>query len=496
VNHLTPYGSATSPDSLEYLDIANNIKNGKGFLATDFSLENAGTNSLIKKRSWPPLYAYLLSFFINTASDVSSVSDVSKILLAISIIFVFLIIYRNIGSSAIIPSLLLCFTIPIITIYTYTWSETLFLPILIVLIWASIEYLEIDSKSIFYRIIILSILLTTMILLAYTRYIGIAFVVLLPIVYLFTNRGTLDRLLFSTSFLIYTVTVGYLLYGNYVTTGNISGAVRLPSDKTILENMIDIYYAFIAIFPTSISSIILVLIISVSIVFFIKTCGGYPINAANKNSRHRVFILITVIAVYLISIIALRSYSQFDMLDIRLLSPTFIAIYMLIAILPSFFDVNSKRGISVYIVSLLLIVSLSINGYKEWLEASNNWKEAGTPKHRLNNKIIYNNFTMNPYNNSKIKLLSNLIQGDGFIVVDRPLIWEFITGAKCLRKPKNINSDNFIKINSLPEGSLLLLDKHEINQIISRHGGQNVNYKYINLGNLIAIQLPLKTSTL
>ena len=40
VRALTPFGSATTPDSLSYLDIAKNIKSGRGYLATDHSLEN------------------------------------------------------------------------------------------------------------------------------------------------------------------------------------------------------------------------------------------------------------------------------------------------------------------------------------------------------------------------------------------------------------------------------------------------------------------------
>lgn len=32
---LTPFGSATTPDSIDYLDVAGNIKHGRGFLPTD-----------------------------------------------------------------------------------------------------------------------------------------------------------------------------------------------------------------------------------------------------------------------------------------------------------------------------------------------------------------------------------------------------------------------------------------------------------------------------
>ena len=496
VSRLTPYGSATMPDSLAYLDIANNIKNGEGFLTSDFSLDNAGTHSFTENRSWPPLYPCLLSIFINNASDISSVSLVSKFLLGVCIVFVFLIIYPVNGSAAFISSLLLCFTVPVITVYTYAWSETLFLPIFIVLVWASIEYLDIHRRSLIYRITISSILLTMMILLVYTRYIGLFFVVLFPVVYFFSNKDTFDRLFFAAGSFVYTAAVCYLLYGNYIISGSISGMVRQPSDKTIIENLVDVYHAVITIFPTSTLSLILALIAAVSVVFIIKKSGIYKISPINKKLRRRVYILIAVIAVYLLSIISLRSYSRFDILDVRLLAPAFVAIYMLMTILPLFFDINNGTRITFSIVIFAFITSVSINGYTQWTTTANNWKEAETPKLRLNDKLIYNNFTRSPETRSRnIKMFSGLVKDGGFIVVNAPLVCKFITGVKCVRKPDNITPEIITKINSLPGGSLLFLDKNELNEFNNRYAGMAVDYKYTDLGNIMAIKLPIHIST-
>jgi hypothetical protein len=46
VSVLTPYGASTSPDSLSYLDIAANLRNGEGILTTDLSLKNQGRHLL------------------------------------------------------------------------------------------------------------------------------------------------------------------------------------------------------------------------------------------------------------------------------------------------------------------------------------------------------------------------------------------------------------------------------------------------------------------
>ena len=39
IQSLTPYGSATSPDSISYLDTAFNIKEGNGLVTTNVSFD-------------------------------------------------------------------------------------------------------------------------------------------------------------------------------------------------------------------------------------------------------------------------------------------------------------------------------------------------------------------------------------------------------------------------------------------------------------------------
>ena len=495
VNGLTPYGSATSPDSLSYLDMAANLKDGNGLLATDFSIPNSESRSLKEQRAWPPLYPALLSTAVSNSYDVLTVSRISTILLFISMFFVFIIVSsQNNWIIALVSSLLLSITIPIITIYTYVWSETLFIPLLIISTWVSIKYLELTNESNIYKSILLLILLSILILLAYTRYIGIAFVLLLPVIYFMSNREKLDRVLFLIAASIYTLIVGYLLYGNYLATGYISGTPRADSDKTIVENLIDVYQVLIAIIPTSLIFILLSLIISIAIVYIIKK--SHMVKIEKKNLRYQAIILMLVAAIYLISIVSLRTYSKFDMLDIRLLSPLFVILFVLITILPSLFDINSKRGTFVYMISAFLIISFSIQGYNQFLVSLENWRKSGTPKHLLSHNLVYNNFTRNPDANNEKKLFSNLIGASkGVIIIDKPLIWGFITGIKCVQKP-NLNYSGVLqKINALPRGSLFILSKRQIDMFSEKIIGRNVAYKYMDIGEYIAIQLPIDTSS-
>lgn len=489
-SQLTPYGSATSPDSLKYLDIAKNLKDGKGFFTTDFSLEHAGVHALIEERSWPPLYPWLLSRFIKSASDVSTVSGLSRILLFLTILFAFLITYRINVVSALLSSLLLAITVPIITIYTYVWSETLFLPILMAFAWAVITYLESEERAFMHRAAILFIVAMLMILLAYTRYIGIAFAVFFPILYGNKKRDAGDRMMFSVAIIIYTMAVGTLLYKNYAATGSISGAVRLPSDKTIVENVIDVYYTVLALVPTSLALPGITAILSFLAVVGIQKTRCRMNRAERKHVHHRVMVLSLLGIVYLIAIIALRTHSRFDRLDIRLLSPVFLAVYVLIVLLPAVVNLNSKTGLAVVFLSVGLILASALHGYREWITSSKNWKAFGTPLYHLNTTMIYNNFTKPPGTDTRRQLFSALIPEGSMLVTDNPLIWEFTTGVPCVQKPQTLDQEQLRQINQLPDGSFLLLAPEEMEQL-NTSVGPDGNYDYLNLGTMTAVRLPI-----
>ena len=99
IRALTPYGSATSPDSISYLDIGFNFKHGQGLVTTNLSFDATGTNSYSPQRLWPPAYPALLSVLITTPFDVERVRFLSGILLLLSGILILLILRagRSIG---------------------------------------------------------------------------------------------------------------------------------------------------------------------------------------------------------------------------------------------------------------------------------------------------------------------------------------------------------------------------------------------------------------
>lgn len=493
VTMLTPYGSATSPDSLRYLDIAMNIKNGDGALATNFALENAGRHILNEQRAWPPLYPTLLSITVSDSSDVLAVANISKILLFISAFFVFLILSPlTKWYFALISSCLFSITLPMITIYTYVWSETLFIALMNIAIWISINYLGLDAKYFFKKIIFLASLLIILILLAYTRYIGIVFAVLLPAVYIVSNKTKFDHIIFTVALGVYTSIVGYLLLDNYRVTGSISGIIRSPSDKTIADNLMNSYEVLVTILPSTLPAVISVLMFSLMFFYVTKKLRHGRADIAKEKLINSTGILILVGVVYIFAVVILRSHSLFDEIDVRLLSPGFPALFMLIIIFPLFSDINSKTGISACVLSGLLIASFPIEGYGQLIKSPGNWRKYNNPRHSMRLNRTYNSFTTNISTNMGKKIFSSLVSNNGVIVVDRPLNFKFRTGVNCIQKPKVIDREIFQEINALPEGSLFLVDKNERNPFYSMNIGQELVFQYFDLGTSLAIRIPIK----
>lgn len=493
VSVLTPYGSSTTPDSLSYLDMAANFKNGKGALETDFSLKYQGHHAYKEQRAWPLLYSVLLSTAVKDYADALAVANVSKILLFISLIMVYGVISSHTKwHVALISSCLLSISIPIMTVYSYAWSETLFVSLLAIATWTSIKYLELDREYIFKKILFMTILLSTLIMLAYTRYIGIVFAFLLPTVYLMSTKNKYDLGLVLVSGLIYTLSVGYLLTDNYLVTGSLSGVPRSPSDRNAAENIKDMFYAVKVMFPFSVFSVLLSLVVSFVITYINKKPHCNTGNSTNTNLTRSAVILISIGTLYLFSLVLLRTFSNFDRIDVRLLTPAFTSFFMLIIISPLLWDTNGKTRTALIFLSVFLIMSFSIQGYGKLIDSSANWEKGIIHNFSRYPGRTYGNFTMNPDANELKHKLSTLVLGNGIIVVDAPLKYRFISGVNCVQKPEFIDSKILEIINKLPEGSAFIFNKNEKNPFALLNNGHTIEAKYSDLGYAFAIKTPIK----
>jgi hypothetical protein len=380
------------------------------------------------------------------------------------------------------------------TIYTYVWSETLFVSLLVLAIWLSIKYSELDGGATVRKAAFLSILVATLILLAYTRYVGIVFLTLLPVTYFISKRKKSDLMFFGAAGGIYALVVGYLLAGNFLATGSFSGAARLPSNKSVAENIIDMFSAVRVVFPSSLFPILLALVGAIVIVTINRRLSRNRSKTVNPNLTATVIVLMLITTLYVSAIVLLRSYSKFDQIDVRLLSPAFPAFFMLLVVFPLLFEVRSKTGTLCSFFASFLIIALSFNGYGQLLTSIESLRRDRGPSLPVTQGITYNNFTIHPRANLIQAQIGTMVTGDGVLVVDRPLIYRFLTGVNSVQKPNNIDWENFQEINKLPAGSLLIIRKGEVYQFSMLARDHRLTPIFSDLGHHLALKIPMGVS--
>ena len=494
---LTPYGSATSPDSIAYLDIAANFKAGRGLSATNFSLENPEGQAVVHQRSWPPAYQLALSGFIKDFRDVKGAANLSTVLLFTTLAVIFLLLSTQLyWVIALIGSMLISLSLPIVLVYTYAWSEALFIPLLIITVYAAIGYTNGNLGTPLRRFGWMVLMLTGLILMAYTRYIGIAFAVLIPSVFLLSRKDKWDWIMLPSTIITYAMAVGYWLYDNYQLTGSISGTARPPSDKSLIENGLATAYALLTSLPVSLLSYLISLAITAGVVFTL-THYWHKFDNKNHTQMWRPLLLLAISAgIYLLALVALRSHSQFDNIDVRLIAPAIPLILMLL-MMTSGFAGSRKVKLLVIGITAFIVISQATRGYSLYYSAMNNLVKHGSQQRSIKvGKLIYNDITPNPSDNPDSKALHTLVDKKGVLIIQRPIIWRFITGIPTIQVPENIELSDLNLMNALPAGSVLVLENHQFNDLQKMVAPNSVHIQARDLGDFAAIGLPINLKNL
>ena len=493
ISDLTPFGSATSPDSLAYLDMADNYRAGHGIVSSDFSLENINGQLFSKERFWPPLYPAMLSVFTSSSTDVAHTPLLSMILVSISAFLVFRILYPSIGFIlSFLSSVLFCFTTPILTVFTYTWSESLFIPVLLCVIIFCIRYIQSPPSSNLINYSNLLYLVLSLVVLVYTRLIGIALFVLIPIVVFRKNNSDhiIKPLLFST--ILYFVLVGFLLYSNFISSGFISGGQRLPSDKLFADNLLDLFSTgSFLLTPVFNSLYIYTFILLTSLGYSYFSCFKAKINAPVLLVKSICMILALVIIIYSTALLFLRTHTHFDAIDVRLTAPVFPLFWLLLLLSPLLISKRTMR-FSLQFATTLILLILSINGFYQYKLSVTSWETYNTPGFQMSRNCLYNNFTYNPLNNPSYSFLKSLIGRNGCIVIDHPIIYRFLFHAVCYERPDSIDLGTLLTINSLPDSSILIMPKSVSIPLVLLNNESEPSFDYIDLGENYAVLLPVE----
>lgn len=312
------YGIAISPDSACYISIAENINNGKGLAIYDFEPAVA----------WPPLYLALLAIGKYLNLDYHAWARIIGVILFALLIYIVSneLISRLSGRFLKIVSIAaLLFSVPLIYVAKFAWSETLFI-LFVTLFLFKLEN-SYNSHSV-KNVLTLAVLAA---LACLTRYVGVTLVIFYLLYLLFSKIEFRKKLKLGSIFSAVSLApLAIWLCRNFNLTGTLTGE-RGGSATSFVKNFYHAADSFsLWFFPAEIPAdtrITLTGVIAlIGAAYYIRK--NLHQNGSGQNSR-TVLINFGFSLTYVTYLIAVSSLVAFDQINHRLLAPVYIPLLVM-----------------------------------------------------------------------------------------------------------------------------------------------------------------------
>ena len=351
-----------SADSMRYLEISQNLVDGNGFLYTsDHQSATAMPSARVFPATWPLAYPICI-FLISKITGVTVFwsSKLLGILMIGLIIVLFRILFQE---KAYVYSLIFLFS-SFLEIFSYTWSEGLFI-FFLVLFSMSIYRLLLYQNNL---LLISFSLLSSSLIMFLTRYIGAFSLIIMGLlgIYLLLIKKDLLRssLLISVTIISFIIMIAYL-YNNYLLTGLITGRQRFIEPEPIIHYLFTTLWVLtteinILSINTGVKGPILLLLQFIIIGFIVfknkKIIFDKNNYINNKNELLCPLVFSLIGLFYLFVIISIRFLGfRIDALGFRLLAPGTLLLFIALI---KYIDIRSKKIIFHIFIKALFILTL------------------------------------------------------------------------------------------------------------------------------------------
>lgn len=421
---------AYTMDSLTYRDAALNFAAGHPAQATNVTAPLPERRPLLV---WPPAYPALWASAAHLSGrDIDDVLAVlNPVLLGIGTLGMFWICSMVTGRPAVAGLLAAAsaFAPTTLLVYGHAWSETLFIPLLLLAYATLWKYLQ--SRESLGWLAAAAILIG---LANWTRYAGVAFLPLLGFSVLAASGARFGRrLAHATGAVLLGVLIAAPLWlHNWRLSGNISGSARggVPRGERWLEDaqsIVDLFeHSFFAFSMLLRAHLELPLIVA-AVVLAGRT---FILRGARWVLAPRIFLPIAWLTAYLLFLLYARTIQAEVPMDLRMLAVAFP--FLLIALAPTLDTASPSRPFEARQALIFALLGLLIySGSNEAHRTHENYASAGVPRWRSVFGLAFHDLRDTATSSRALKASIGPTDASTLILTDyRALHVRYLTGAR------------------------------------------------------------------
>jgi hypothetical protein len=480
---LTPHGAATSPDSLRYLDAAGHIAAGDGAVISVHRLD--APEPVRPLTDWPPLYPIVLSPFVSGAdSPAVGAARFSTLALSLSVALMYLVLRPAAGRVAgVIGSLVVLLNRSTLTVFSYAWSETLFVPLSLACCWIACRVSEPPGNANRWRRFLPPLLLSVCLAAVfYCRYIGLTYSVVFVTVWIASR----DRERFGFGRVVppvlYLALIGLELARNIRLTGEISGGRRPPPTMGVIENLRDLWGALVLQLQHNAVLSVAVFLVALVVVLLLSAFRTRVDDIIGEGSKRRSMVLLlhstALCASYAVGLVAARSMREFDRIDVRLVTPCVLFLIVILTVASARLltaDARQRWAIPLAALSLSFLCLSTIDGVKVFRRALESLESTHSPALEVRRGITYNSFTFGPSHQESTRFIESIDPDPSAVfITEDPMAFNFVTGRKTFRFPSGpISDEDISRMNrySDPRAYLFLTRRDSMGRLADYYGG-------------------------
>jgi hypothetical protein len=467
----TPLGAALSMDSLYYLSTAGNILEGNGITRSTHLLSGPALQSTTL---WPPLYPLLVAAIMWVANLVGT-SEVVGIAVfnSIALIATMYLVVRIASLAASVQAgIAVAFAIAISPsiqiVFTYAWSEVLFIPLCLAAYIGLQQYLTGDDsarKSGLYAMIVFLGLAT------YTRYVGLAFFSSAALGMLIYGRGDLPQRLrtVTAATLAYLVFLLPMLLRNLVQAGTFSGGQRGSPDTNVLSDIATLmWYLYLEFLNLPVflgAAVIVVAVVSAAWLFLRRTSSSEQ--GALTQGLTNIVVPFLFVFIYMIFLLVSRGRQSID-LDSRMLSV--VIPFLAIGFLGVYQQLVLRVGRRLAVLPFLLpLAAFVVGAFQTHTSILKGWRDLGEPGLILG--MTYRSMTSQQMDVLR-GISEHFVTGRGDLVltdISRPIIVEYLfPGSDVRQVPGKPNDQNIAELEaSLQRDGIVIVGDTDWSQALS-----------------------------